>query len=195
MKVLTWELAGATSPWILIGQFACDSIWRYCSWMGAGRYLGIPSVTFISPLPAKWKVLRVICVEGSPMLWAASRPTASPGSHRALCHFSRSRDLSLKPKDAVRNATEHGYFSGFHTVTQRGWRRRRRASHSKIYQSPPPQQILRSPLYHVSHAKFTIYRHLPLPRGLLHNSCTVVTGEQVHQDQGKEGSSFPSRYN
>lgn len=28
--------------------------------------LGIPSVTFISPRPAKWKVLSVICVEGSP---------------------------------------------------------------------------------------------------------------------------------
>ena len=29
--------------------------------------LGIPSVTFISPRPAKWKVLSVICVDGSPM--------------------------------------------------------------------------------------------------------------------------------
>ena len=28
---------------------------------------GIPRVTFISPLPAKWKVLRVIWVDGSPI--------------------------------------------------------------------------------------------------------------------------------
>ena len=31
--------------------------------------LGIPSVTFISPRPAKWNVLSVICVDGSPMDW------------------------------------------------------------------------------------------------------------------------------
>jgi hypothetical protein len=34
----------------------------------------IPSVTFISPLPAKWKVLRVICVLGSPTDCAARIP-------------------------------------------------------------------------------------------------------------------------
>ena len=59
-------------------------------------HLGMPRVTFISPLPAKWKVLSVICVEGSPMLWAASRPTASPGSHRERCHLSCSRVLKLE---------------------------------------------------------------------------------------------------
>lgn len=59
-------------------------------------HLGIPRVTFISPLPAKWKVFSVICVEGSPMLWAASRPTASPGSHSERCHFSCSRVRSLE---------------------------------------------------------------------------------------------------
>lgn len=59
-------------------------------------YLGMPRVTFISPLPAKWKVLSVICVEGSPMLWAASSPTASPGSQRARCHFNCSRVLRLE---------------------------------------------------------------------------------------------------
>lgn len=58
--------------------------------------LGIPRVTFISPLPAKWKVLRVIWVEGSPILWAASSPTASPGSHNALCHFRCNRCLNLE---------------------------------------------------------------------------------------------------
>ena len=35
---------------------------------------GIPSVTFISPLPAKWKVFRVICVEGSPMDYSGPHP-------------------------------------------------------------------------------------------------------------------------
>lgn len=30
---------------------------------------GIPKVTFISPRPAKWKVFKVICVEGSPIDW------------------------------------------------------------------------------------------------------------------------------
>lgn len=30
------------------------------------------------------------------MLWAASRPTASPGSHSERCHFSCSRVLNLK---------------------------------------------------------------------------------------------------
>lgn len=59
-------------------------------------HLGMPRVTFISPLPAKWKVFRVICVEGSPMLWAASRPTASPGSHSERCHLSCSRVLRLE---------------------------------------------------------------------------------------------------
>lgn len=28
--------------------------------------------------PAKWKVFRVICVPGSPILWAANAPTAVP---------------------------------------------------------------------------------------------------------------------
>lgn len=30
------------------------------------------------------------------MLWAASRPTASPGSHSERCHFSCSRVLKLE---------------------------------------------------------------------------------------------------
>jgi len=67
--------------------------------MMISRNRGIPRVTLASldgnngwlkwrpygsrlayPLPALWKVLRVICVEGSPIDCAASRPTASPGS-------------------------------------------------------------------------------------------------------------------
>jgi len=33
-----------------------------------------------APYPAKWKVFRVIWVEGSPIDWPATIPTASPGS-------------------------------------------------------------------------------------------------------------------
>mmetsp|Transcript_9198 Transcript_9198/g.37607 ORF Transcript_9198/g.37607 Transcript_9198/m.37607 type:complete len:358 (+) Transcript_9198:1596-2669(+) len=48
--------------------------------MRSSRRRGIPSVTLASPRPAKWKVLRVICVDGSPTDWPAMQPTASPGA-------------------------------------------------------------------------------------------------------------------
>jgi hypothetical protein len=35
-------------------------------------------VTFIDATPAKWKVLRVICVPGSPMDCAPTAPTVEP---------------------------------------------------------------------------------------------------------------------
>ena len=38
--------------------------------------------------PAKWNVLRVIWVPGSPMLWAQIAPTAEPGSILDLAYFS-----------------------------------------------------------------------------------------------------------
>ena len=42
--------------------------------------LGTPRVTFdLDATPAKWKVLSVICVVGSPILCAAIIPTISPG--------------------------------------------------------------------------------------------------------------------
>jgi len=41
--------------------------------------LGTPNVTFLLLTPAKWKVFRVICVAGSPILCAATAPTDSPG--------------------------------------------------------------------------------------------------------------------
>ena len=41
---------------------------------------GTPSVTFLADTPAKWKVLSVICVVGSPMDCAATVPTTSPGA-------------------------------------------------------------------------------------------------------------------
>lgn len=45
---------------------------------------GTPRVMFMEATPAKWKVLRVIWVPGSPMLWAQRAPTAEPGSIWAL---------------------------------------------------------------------------------------------------------------
>ena len=41
---------------------------------------GTPSVTFIDATPAKWNVLSVICVPGSPIDCAPTAPTAEPGS-------------------------------------------------------------------------------------------------------------------
>lgn len=40
---------------------------------------GTPSVTFLALTPAKWKVLSVIWVVGSPMDCAATVPMDSPG--------------------------------------------------------------------------------------------------------------------
>lgn len=45
--------------------------------------LGTPKVTFFEETPAKWKVLSVIYVAGSPRLCAAIDPTISPGWTRA----------------------------------------------------------------------------------------------------------------
>mmetsp|Transcript_3419 Transcript_3419/g.10009 ORF Transcript_3419/g.10009 Transcript_3419/m.10009 type:complete len:241 (+) Transcript_3419:2056-2778(+) len=45
---------------------------------------GTPSVTFFAPTPAKWKVFSVICVAGSPTLWAARTPIVSPGNTQDL---------------------------------------------------------------------------------------------------------------
>ena len=44
---------------------------------------GTPRVTFLADTPAKWNVLSVIWVVGSPMDWAATVPTISPGTARA----------------------------------------------------------------------------------------------------------------
>ena len=47
--------------------------------------LGMPRVTFTpAPYPARWKVFRVIWVEGSPTDYAATVPTFSPGWIRLL---------------------------------------------------------------------------------------------------------------
>ncbi len=39
---------------------------------------GTPSVTFMEATPAKWNVLSVIWVPGSPMDWAPTAPTVDP---------------------------------------------------------------------------------------------------------------------
>ena len=41
-------------------------------------------MTFFAETPAKWKVLSVICVAGSPMLCAATVPMPSPGGASAI---------------------------------------------------------------------------------------------------------------
>jgi len=43
---------------------------------------GTPRVTFIDATPAKWKVLSVIWVPGSPMDWAPTAPTVEPTHKR-----------------------------------------------------------------------------------------------------------------
>lgn len=59
---------------------------------------GTPRVMFMEATPAKWKVLRVIWVPGSPMLWAQRAPTAEPGSIWALCGRCRQElKKSLNP--------------------------------------------------------------------------------------------------
>ena len=52
---------------------------------------------FMLATPAKWKVLRVICVPGSPILCAPIAPTAVPGSMRARMNLSTHvvRNLSI----------------------------------------------------------------------------------------------------
>ena len=66
----------------------------------------MPRVTFPAANPAKWKVLRVIWVEGSPTDCAANTPTASPGSMRDRRYFNsiRTRNfLAVKSLDLFVN--------------------------------------------------------------------------------------------
>lgn len=46
---------------------------------------GTPCVTFMDATPAKWNVLSVIWVPGSPMDWAPMAPTVDPASERKNC--------------------------------------------------------------------------------------------------------------
>ena len=55
---------------------------------------GIPNVRLTPPCPAKWKVFKVIWVDGSPIDWAAVHPTASPGSIMSYLYFSEYTSLN-----------------------------------------------------------------------------------------------------
>ena len=50
---------------------------------------GTPAVMFMLATPAKWNVLSVICVPGSPMDCAPTAPTALPGSMAAARYLLR----------------------------------------------------------------------------------------------------------
>mmetsp|Transcript_9021 Transcript_9021/g.28159 ORF Transcript_9021/g.28159 Transcript_9021/m.28159 type:complete len:310 (+) Transcript_9021:1145-2074(+) len=74
---------------------------------------GTPSVTFFADTPAKWNVLSVICVAGSPMDCAASTPHISPACARAWTNRastspsnqSKAARVSLCSKTTLRAAS------------------------------------------------------------------------------------------
>lgn len=57
--------------------------------------------------PAKWNVFRVICVPGSPMLWAPTAPTAVPSNTT-----DKNRDTSHTLMLTVHTATTMGHTRG-----------------------------------------------------------------------------------
>ena len=58
-----------------------------CVTFSSSSKRGTPRVMLLfAATPAKWKVLSVICVDGSPILCAAMIPTNSPGCAQ-LCQF------------------------------------------------------------------------------------------------------------
>ena len=54
-------------------------------WLMISLMRGTPSVMFMLATPAKWNVLSVICVPGSPMLCAPKAPTVDPARVHAWC--------------------------------------------------------------------------------------------------------------
>lgn len=75
------------SPPLPLFRQVVPPIWLYLMFLEAliiSLMRGTPRVMFMEATPAKWKVLRVIWVPGSPMLWAQRAPTAEPGSIWAL---------------------------------------------------------------------------------------------------------------
>lgn len=56
--------------------------------------------------PAKWNVFNVICVPGSPILWAHRAPTAVPGSILALEYFSLHRFRKSTSWDLVQRSNQ-----------------------------------------------------------------------------------------
>ena len=58
---------------------------------------GTPCVMFMDATPAKWKVLSVICVPGSPMLCAPKAPTVEPAEASHIHAFT----ICLRHKDGT----------------------------------------------------------------------------------------------
>ena len=69
--------------------------------------------------PAKWNVFRVICVPGSPILWAHRAPTAVLGSIFALEYFSLQRLRNCFSWDLVQRSTH----DNTNRKTKVGWLR------------------------------------------------------------------------
>mmetsp|Transcript_24752 Transcript_24752/g.86165 ORF Transcript_24752/g.86165 Transcript_24752/m.86165 type:complete len:429 (-) Transcript_24752:2948-4234(-) len=90
----------ARSGMVIAGVLmCCDAV------ITISRRRGIPSVTLTPPEPARWNVLSVICVDGSPTDCAASAPTGSPGATidlRYLTHImTRKASLESLPSSAA----------------------------------------------------------------------------------------------
>ena len=66
---------------VLVLLLVMEAFYKMCV------YLGTPWVMFMDATPAKWKVFRVICVPGSPILCAARAPTAVPVKWREGIQF------------------------------------------------------------------------------------------------------------
>ncbi len=85
-----------TIPWYFQVFQVYQGLWSHLMFLDAlmiSLILGTPRVMFMEATPAKWNVLRVIWVPGSPMLWAHRAPTAEPGSICALSVIQ----ITLKP--------------------------------------------------------------------------------------------------
>mmetsp|Transcript_24647 Transcript_24647/g.57395 ORF Transcript_24647/g.57395 Transcript_24647/m.57395 type:complete len:307 (+) Transcript_24647:583-1503(+) len=65
---------------------------------------GTPRVMFIDATPAKWNVLSVICVPGSPMDWAPTAPTAVPASTCARTYLTRQASRKARSSCGVSHA-------------------------------------------------------------------------------------------
>ena len=66
---------------VLVLLLVMEAFYKMCV------YLGTPWVMFMDATPAKWKVFRVICVPGSPILCAERAPTAVPVKWRKWIKF------------------------------------------------------------------------------------------------------------
>ena len=84
--------------------------------------LGTPSVTFLEDTPAKWKVFKVICVAGSPILWAAMAPTISPGA--TCAHLNLETGTSILNYEEKKLEKHDGDWSGWLLRENAGVRRK-----------------------------------------------------------------------